>query len=194
MSTPLRLDRLRRFVIELTELLERQPDESLILDNGQMLLKQLVEQDDWLPQPFAQPHPDHYLQYLLYADPQQRFSVVSFVWGPGQRTPVHDHRVWGMIGMLRGAELGQRFERQADGALLPLGDPLRLERGDVECVSPTIGDIHQVSNAFDDRVSISIHVYGGNIGTVKRAVYLADGTEKPFISGYSNASPPDIWV
>jgi len=119
MNTPLRLDRLRRFVIELTALLERQPEESVILDNGQGLLKQLVEHDDWLPEQFAEPHPDHYLQYLLHVDPQQRFSVVSFVWGPGQRTPVHDHRVWGMIGMLRGAELGQRFERQPDGTLLP---------------------------------------------------------------------------
>ena len=193
MNTATRIDRLRRFVVELTALLERRPEESVILDSGQLLLKQLVERDDWLPQEFAEPHPEHYLQYLLHADVQQRFSVVSFVWGPGQRTPVHDHRVWGMIGMLRGAELGQRFERQPDGTLVPLGEPLRLEQGDVECVSPTIGDIHQVSNAFEDRVSISIHVYGGNIGTVKRAVYLTDGSEKPFISGYSNASPPNLW-
>ncbi|MGB8971431.1 MAG: cysteine dioxygenase, partial [Pseudomonas capeferrum] len=40
---------------------------------------------------------------------------------------------------------------------------------------------------------ISIHVYGANIGAVNRAVYLADGTEKPFISGYSNTLLPNIW-
>jgi len=193
MSKPLRLDRLRRFVTEFAALLERQRDEQAILGAGQGLLRQLVEHDDWLPEQFALPHPEHYLQYLLHADSLQRFSVVSFVWGPGQRTPVHDHRVWGMIGMLRGAELGQRFERQADGTLKPEGEPLRLEHGDIECVSPTIGDIHQVSNAFDDRVSISIHVYGGNIGAVKRAVYGMDGSEKSFISGYSNACLPNIW-
>ncbi len=194
MSKPLRLDRLRRFVTEFAALLERQRDEQAILDGGQVLLRQLVEHDDWLPEQFATPHPEHYLQYLLHADSLQRFSVVSFVWGPGQRTPVHDHRVWGMIGMLRGAELGQRFARQTDGTLQTDGDPLRLECGDVECVSPTIGDIHQVSNAFDDRVSISIHVYGGNIGAVKRAVYAMDGSEKSFISGYSNTSLPNIWI
>ena len=60
-------------------------------------------------------------------------------------------------------------------------------------MSPAIGDIHQVSNAFEDRVSISIHVYGGNIGAVKRAVYKADGSEKLFISGYSNSLLPNIW-
>lgn len=194
MDKPLRLDRLRRFVIELAALLEAQLDEAEILGNGQALLRQLIQHDDWLPEQFSVPHPEHYLQYLLHADSLQRFSVVSFVWGPGQRTPVHDHRVWGMVGMLRGAEFGQHFERKADGTLLPSGELLRLERGDVECVSPTIGDIHQVSNAFSDRVSISIHVYGGNIGALERAVYHPDGNEKPFVSGYSNAYLPNIWI
>ncbi len=63
----------------------------------------------------------------------------------------------------------------------------------MERVSPTVGDIHQVSNAHDDRVSVSIHVYGANIGAVRRAVYLPDGSEKPFVSGYSNRYLPNIW-
>ncbi|MNO06418.1 hypothetical protein D3C81_2281800 [compost metagenome] len=42
-------------------------------------------------------------------------------------------------------------------------------------------------------MSISIHVYGGNIGAVKRAVYAEDGSEKPFVSGYSNTRLPNIW-
>jgi len=70
---------------------------------------------------------------------------------------------------------------------------VRLAPGQVEAVSPRIGDIHQVSNAYSDQVSISIHVYGGNIGAVKRAVYAVDGSEKPFISGYSNTHLPNIW-
>jgi predicted metal-dependent enzyme (double-stranded beta helix superfamily) len=61
-----------------------------------------------------------------------------------------------------------------------------LVPGQVEAVSPKVGDIHQVSNAHSDQVSISIHVYGANIGAVRRAVYQPDGSEKPFISGYSN--------
>ena len=82
-------------------------------------------------------------------------------------------------------------ERKAEVSRL---DQARLERGQVVAVSPTIGDIHQVANAFDDRVSISIHVYGGNIGAVRRAVYDADtGVEKPFVSGYSNAFLPNVW-
>ena len=193
MSQTLHLERLRHFIGALGDLLDRESDEAVILDHGQGLLRSLVAHDDWLPEELAQPDPVRYQQFLLHCDSRQRFSVVSFVWGPGQTTPVHDHRVWGLIGMLRGAEYSQGFSRGADGALQPDGEPLRLDPGQVEAVSPRIGDIHQVSNAFDDQVSISIHVYGGNIGAVKRAVYPAEGGEKPFISGYSNARLPNIW-
>ncbi|RRZ87036.1 cysteine dioxygenase [Erwinia sp. 198] len=185
--------RLRAFVGDLAALLDSRPSEQHVLQEGSELLKQLIRHDDWLPEPFAQPDPQRYQQYLLYADAQQRFSVVSFVWGAGQSTPVHDHRVWGLIGMLRGAEVAQHFRRDEQGALWPEGEPVRLNAGDVEAVSPEVGDIHCVSNAFIDRPSISIHVYGGNIGAVKRAVYDEDGCEKPFISGYNNAFLPNIW-
>ena len=193
MTEPLRLDRLRTFIGNLAELLDQETEEAALLDRGQDLLQQLVAHDDWLPDELAQPHPERYQQFLLHADSRQRFSVVSFVWGPGQRTPIHDHRVWGLIGMLRGAEYSQGFARTDSGALIPAGDAVRLSPGQVEAVSPRIGDIHQVSNAHADQVSISIHVYGANIGAVKRAVYLADGSEKPFISGYSNTRLPNIW-
>ncbi|MDT8921243.1 cysteine dioxygenase [Pseudomonas taiwanensis] len=193
MSQPLRLDRLRLFISELSDLLDRETDEAALLDHGQGLLGSLVAHDDWLPADLAQPDPTRYQQYLLHCDSRQRFSIVSFVWAPGQRTPIHDHRVWGLIGMLRGAEYSQGFARTEQGALVPAGEPVRIDPGHVETVSPRIGDIHQVSNAFDDRVSISIHVYGANIGAVRRAVYLADGSEKAFISGYTNTRLPNIW-
>ncbi|MEC4024264.1 cysteine dioxygenase [Pseudomonas fulva] len=189
----LRPERLRRFIDQFATLLDQQPDEITLLDRGKHLLAELVVHDDWLPVDLAQPDPERYQQYLLHCDSRQRFSVVSFVWGPGQRTPIHDHRVWGLIGMLRGAELAQGFARGANGALQTEGAPVRLEPGQVEAVSPALGDIHQVSNAFADQVSISIHVYGANIGAVTRAVYTVDGSEKPFISGYSNAHLPNIW-
>ncbi len=95
--------------------------------------------------------------------------------------------------MLRGSEYSQGFQRSSDGALIAEGKRIQLKPGQVESVSPKIGDIHQVSNAFDDQVSISIHVYGANIGAVRRAVYQPDGSEKLFISGYSNAFLPNIW-
>ncbi|MFG1478005.1 cysteine dioxygenase [Xanthobacter sp. V4C-4] len=184
---------LRDFVIAFGRLLDSHPDEPRILREGGALLARLVAQDDWLPEAYAQPHPTYYQQYLLHADSTERFSVVSFVWGPGQQTPVHDHTVWGLIGMLRGAEYNQPFARDASGRLAPNGAASRLEPGAVEAVSPTIGDLHRVTNAHADRVSISIHVYGANIGGVHRHTYPEDGPPKPFVSGYSNATLPNLW-
>ena len=184
---------LRDFVVALTELVAHRPDEPALLAAATPLLRRLLVDERWLPAELAQPHPQHYRQYLLHADPLERFSVVSFVWGPGQATPVHDHTVWGLIGMLRGAEESQRYTLDGDGRALPHGEPVRLEPGEVEAVSPRLGDIHRVRNAFDDRVSISIHVYGANIGAVRRSVYPAEGGRKPFVSGYSNPWVPNLW-
>jgi predicted metal-dependent enzyme (double-stranded beta helix superfamily) len=120
--------------------------------------------------------------------------VVSFVWGPGQATPIHDHMVWGLIGMLRGSEKGQRYERDNHGKLTPIGHEETLMPGDIDEVSPAIGDIHIVKNAFADKTSISIHVYGGNIGGVKRHVYDPNsGAIKNFVSGYSSTQVPNLW-
>ena len=114
-------------------------------------------------------------------------SVVSFVWGPGQKTPVHDHTVWGVIGMLRGGETCAPY-RNESGRIVAAGEPARLRPGDVDAVSPAIGDIHRVANAYDDRVSISIHAYGANIGKVRRHVFdVETGAVKEFVSGYANA-------
>ncbi len=187
------LSRLRDFVAGFTRLIEANPEESVVLAEGRKLLAALVAQDDWLPDQFAEADPQHYRQYLLHCDPLERFSVVSFVWGPGQKTPVHDHRTWGLIGVLRGSERERRFIRRSDGRLAEDSEAT-IARGAVEAVSPKIGDIHQVTNGDADHVSISIHVYGGNIGQQRRATYdPVTGAEKLFISGYSSRVLPNFW-
>lgn len=187
------IHKLREFVGNIAAIVESSPREPELLSRGADALRALVSVDDWLPDAYAQPSPERYQQFLLYADARQRFSVVSFVWGPGQQTPIHDHTVWGLIGVLRGAELAAPFAIGTDGRPQPAGDEVRLDAGDVEAVSPTVGDVHRVRNAFADRVSISIHVYGANIGAVRRSTYPPDGPPKPFISGYSNTTLPNLW-
>lgn len=169
-------------------------DERRIFAEGGRLLGDLVSHDDWLPEEFARAATDSYRQYLLYCDPRERFSVVSFVWGPGQKTPVHDHTVWGLIGVLRGEELCEEYPDAVAGQPLRPRGAHRVKPGEIDRVSPTVGDVHVVSNALADRPSISIHVYGGNIGAVSRHMFdTATGTPKPFVSGYHNAVLPNFW-
>lgn len=185
---------LREFIIQMTKLVEKESNEIILINESKKYLQALISTDAWLPEFCTIPHPNFYQQYLLHADPLERFSVVSFVWGPGQKTPIHDHMVWGLIGMLRGAETGQRFGHNVQGKLVQFGEETRLNLGEIEVVSPSIGDIHIVKNAYDDQTSISIHVYGANIGAVKRHVYDAEtNSVKNFVSGYSSAQVPNLW-
>ena len=67
-----------------------------------------------------------------------------------------------------------------------------LKRGEVDRVSPAIGDWHKVSNAMSDQPSVSIHVYGADIGRVHRNFWDATTRElKAMVSGYSNDTP---WI
>jgi predicted metal-dependent enzyme (double-stranded beta helix superfamily) len=192
-ADPDRLAPLRTAVKAFTALADAKASEAQFLSEGRRILSKLIAQDTWLEEDFRKTHPDFYQQYLLYCDPHERFSIQSFVWGPGQSTPVHDHTVWGLVGVFQGAERCERF-RQTPNGFESDGGPVLLERGQVDAVSPIIGDIHKVSNAFDDQTSISIHVYGANIGSTPRHVFdVGSGVTKDFVSGYSSSRLPNIW-
>lgn len=183
---------LRQFVQGMTELVGRTRDERSLLAEGRRLLSTLIATDDWLPDTFAAVRSDRYAQYLLHADPLERFSVVSFVWGPGHRTPVHDHTVWGLVGVLRGAERCDEFALDA-GRPMDLHKHHRMCPGDIEAVSPTVGDWHRVSHAGDAGPAVSIHVYGANIGAVRRHRLDDGGRIVDFVSGYDNSQVPNLW-
>jgi predicted metal-dependent enzyme (double-stranded beta helix superfamily) len=183
---------LRDFVVAMTRLVGRAEDEPTLLREGRALLSGLIARDDWLPEACSTPRADRYAQYLLHCDPLERFSVVSFVWGPGHRTPVHDHTVWGLVGQLRGAERCEEV-RLDGGQPLVTGQAHVMQPGDIEAVSPTVGDWHRVSSARADGPSVSIHVYGANIGAVRRHRLDGEGRIIDFVSGYDAATVPNLW-
>ena len=77
--------RLRRFIGDMTSLVGgawQDNDEAATVEVGAKLLGELVKNDDWLPEAMAECPPHGYAQNLLWCDPFERFSVVSFVWAP----------------------------------------------------------------------------------------------------------------
>ena len=121
-------------------------------------------------------------------------SVSSACLVAGCPVPIHDHQVWGLVGMLRGSETSQRFISDPQTGRLAKGDRAVLSPGDVEILLPSEGDTHQVANALTERASISIHVYGGNMGAVRRHTFEADtGRPDLFVSGYTNRDTPNLW-
>jgi predicted metal-dependent enzyme (double-stranded beta helix superfamily) len=171
---------LRQFVVAMTRLVEQTADEPTLIKQGRALLAELIADDQWLPPAFAKDEPGAYRQYLLHCDPLERFSVVSFVWGQGSCTPVHDHTVWGLVGVLRGAENCHEYTPDGPHRVVDSRRSHVLKAGMIEAVSPTLGDWHVVANALPDRASISIHVYGGNIGAPGSALTFTGMTTFTF--------------
>lgn len=52
-----------------------------------------------LPPEFVRPSPVRHLNYPLYIAPDDSWCLVSVVWNVGQRTPVHGHETWGVVGI-----------------------------------------------------------------------------------------------
>jgi len=175
---------LSKFITNMTILVGRAQKESEIIADGKTLLESLVSDIRWLPHEFSCYKFKSYSQHLIYLDPNERFSIVCFVWGAGQETSVHNHTVWGLVGVIKGEELCDEFEI-IDGFPIYTGRSHKMTAGQVEAVSPTIGDWHRVSNPTND-ISISIHVYGANIGTIVRKQIDNNQSIEEFISGYSS--------
>lgn len=106
--------------------------------------------------------PDAYQQHILFVDRLVPFSIVALVWREGQQTTIHDHRCWGAVAVVQGAEHETLYtlRNQPLPHLLP-GRQTSYPAGDVSAFAPP-GDIHQVRNGGPG-TAISIHVYGADI-------------------------------
>ena len=180
---------LRKLIHEFTDLVKNTDNETQIIEIGRGLLSSFLSEDTWLPEDLDVGIDETYPQYLLYCDPDERFSIVLFIWRPGQQTPIHNHTVWGLVGVLRGEEQCDEY-RVVNGVPTYSGVSHRIVAGEVDAVSPTLGDWHQVKNC-SAQISISIHIYGANIGKRRRQKLNENGFIEDFISGYLNES---AWI
>ena len=114
--------------------------------------------------------PRRYRTHLLHVPDDGAYSLVAAVWRPGQRTAVHDHIAWCVVGVHRGEEHEIRY-RIDDGRLVEDGHTVG-PCGEVTVLTPP-GDIHAVVNDGPE-VAASLHVYGADLrqrGTSVRRCY-----------------------
>jgi predicted metal-dependent enzyme (double-stranded beta helix superfamily) len=117
-----------------------------------------VSQPDWIPLDRRRASHEHYARHLLYGDPAGRFSILSIVWGPGQRSPIHAHHTWCGVAVYRGTLTETIFREDTAGAL-----PVKIRsvtRG--ACTisfDRALTGIHSIANEGDG-LALSIHVYG----------------------------------
>ena len=107
----------------------------------------------------------------------ETLTVAHVISAPGSLSPIHNHRMWGVIGIYAGQEDNHLYRRGADGLL---DDGLRsLRTGDVFIMDPEL--IHAVANPRTD-LNGGLHVYGGDLmARPGRSLWDPDsGAEQPY--------------
>jgi len=150
-------------------------DAEALIDDPQAIadrLAGLLRQDGWLAPEHQLPGIDSYRQHLLHVSSCRRLSVVALVWRPGQRTPIHDHVSWCVVGVYRGVEQETRYQlvEHHGREYLHAVETIDAHPGHVEALIPPAENIHVVE-AGGRGLTISIHVYGADIERLGSSVY-----------------------
>ncbi len=103
-------------------------------------------------------------EILLHQDPGGLFSLRLYLYGPGERTFVHDHTTWGVSGSACGRLEIERFRLTtevagAERVDLAADDRLILSPGEVETTLPFDRGIHRTGNP-DAGTTWMLSVYG----------------------------------
>lgn len=121
---------------------------------------------DLLPRAFYEARGECYARRLLHRAPDDSYTVVVMTWGPGQGTPLHDHAgMWCVECVVHGELHVTQFDLAEKG-----GDRFRFDRqgkvhavvGDAGCLIPP-HEYHVLTNALADEVTLTVHVYGGEM-------------------------------
>ena len=116
---------------------------------------------------FFVPKPDVYARRLLHRDTARGYSAVVMTWGPGQGTTLHDHAgIWCVEGVIAGEMEVLQYEvcerAEVDRVRFAPRGRVRALPGASGALIPPF-EYHVLRNGLDDRVSVTLHVYGGEM-------------------------------
>jgi predicted metal-dependent enzyme (double-stranded beta helix superfamily) len=182
---------LEDFVGDMSELIDSQPDQERLFDKGSAYLERLINNPEAIPEeyrlPSMQRRGKNHGSYLLHYGEDNGLLVSAVVWGPGDHTGPHDHRTWGMIGVMGNAITETRFRRvddqdREDYAVLEKDRVLVSKPGEISLLIPDVDEIHQMDN-LTDVPTIEIHVYGHDLRGLERSAFdLHSGKITEFVT------------
>ena len=156
----------------------------------------LMEDQTWLPEEYMQDAPASGMgngigQWALYRAQDGSLCFFSLVVPPGQSTPIHDHRAWGLIGLYRGTQDEDVFAHDDGHERVHLKSSNTIARGEFFALIPPDDDIHQITTT-SDVTSVSLHLLTNDTGCIWRHRYdETTGLPAPFRSGYVNVACDD---
>jgi predicted metal-dependent enzyme (double-stranded beta helix superfamily) len=148
------------------------------IDRGSELVRELLSQPDWFfdycAQLIADPARLKSLkpgiwpnEYLLHRSPDKSFSVLAYIWQPGDADTIHDHGSWGIVGTIMGSLREKKYERLDDGTRegyceLRESASSVFGPGETTFVLPVNQGLHAMDNTTDE-IAASLNVYGRSI-------------------------------
>ncbi len=186
---------IRSFVSGVRDIIARAGDPAEAVESLRPLFSELLAGEGWLPEEYQSPAPESGMgggigQWLLFRSAARDLCLFALVVPPDAVTPVHDHLAWGLVGLYRGTQDEEFFERLDDGgeegkAELRLKERRTLSAGQFYALLPET-DIHRV-RTVSDVTSVSLHLLGNDNGCIWRHRFDPDtGRVEPFRSGYVN--------
>ena len=159
-------------------------------DKGSSYLDRLINNPEALSEEFRGPSErgrgrNHGSYLLHYGD--NGLLVTAVVWGPGDHAAPHDHKTWGMIGVMGNAITETRFRRvddrdREDFAILEKDRVVISRPGEISLLIPEVDEIHQMDN-LTDVPTVEIHVYGNDLRGLQRNTYnLETGKISDFVT------------
>ena len=178
---------LDEFIHDMSALVDDQPDHERLFDIGSGYLERLVINPDAVAEKYRVPAPGrNHGTYLLHYG-GSGLLITTVVWGPGDHIGPHDHRTWGMIGVMDNGITETRFTRHDDRskegyALLEKDRETLVRPGEVSLLVPDVDEIHQMDN-HSDTPTVEIHVYGDDLRGLRRSRYnLASCEAREFVT------------
>ncbi len=158
---------LEAFIALATERSRRQPDPAdCVLALAPLMLDPIEQAGAFLGPAHDRCDAARYTRNLIYDAADRSLSLVSIVWLPGQWTAAHDHRSWGVVGVIEGVLEERSYvrlspDRGADAGIeLVRGGTVLLPRGAVTSFVPNPDHIHVTGVPADRPRAVSLHLYG----------------------------------
>jgi predicted metal-dependent enzyme (double-stranded beta helix superfamily) len=169
---------LEEFCLRFQAFLEEKPGLSRVLEVGQRIFAELVNDPGWLQEVLKklvfdpdflnqQPTSVYPNEITLYRSPDRSFSVLAYIWEPHRPSPIHDHGSWGMVASLMQQVRERKYRRLDNGQVEGYADLEEVSSqiippGGTSHVLPLNKGIHQMG-AAGDQLTISMGVYGRSI-------------------------------
>jgi predicted metal-dependent enzyme (double-stranded beta helix superfamily) len=100
---------------QLSEIIKTEKESNRAILRTRPLLEEIISKR-MVEEKFLRPIKSRPAAYLVYRPPDRTFSIISMVWGAGQKFPIHDHLSCGLIGVYQNSIIAEIFERLDDGA------------------------------------------------------------------------------